>query len=70
MMYCIQERTCPRCAIKRTLNVFAWGSFCCNCKLQWYPQAASPDTGLTRDWVDELISDVFANEPQLAGAAP
>jgi hypothetical protein len=31
----IQERPCPRCAIRRTVRI--WGtSFCHNCHLQWH----------------------------------
>jgi hypothetical protein len=30
----IQERACPRCAIRRTVRI-AGASFCHNCRLQW-----------------------------------
>jgi hypothetical protein len=33
--YLIQERPCPRCAIRRTVRLAAGGSFCFNCRLQW-----------------------------------
>jgi ribosomal protein L37AE/L43A len=31
----IQERRCPRCAIKRTLRLAHGTSFCFNCRSQW-----------------------------------
>src|SRR5918993_118850 len=31
----IQERNCPRCAIRRTVRI-ADSSFCHNCRLQWH----------------------------------
>ena len=30
----IVERRCPRCAIKRTVQLAEWGGFCFNCRLQ------------------------------------
>jgi hypothetical protein len=33
--YLIQEQTCPRCAIRRTVRLAAGGCFCFNCRLQW-----------------------------------
>jgi hypothetical protein len=37
----IQERRCPRCAIRRTINLAHWGTFCFNCRLQWGTQGAA-----------------------------
>jgi hypothetical protein len=39
----IQERTCPRCAIRRTVRI-AGSSFCHNCRLHWHdaPNAELP----------------------------
>ena len=31
----IQQARCPRCAIRRTVRLGAWGAFCFNCRLQW-----------------------------------
>jgi hypothetical protein len=28
----IEQKRCPRCAIKRTANLGSWGSFCFNCR--------------------------------------
>jgi hypothetical protein len=47
----IQERPCPRCAIRRTVRL-AGSSFCHNCHLHWYgasgaaclPRAKPADT--------------------------
>jgi hypothetical protein len=36
--YLIQERACPRCAIRRTVRLTAGNSFCFNCRLQWSTQ--------------------------------
>jgi hypothetical protein len=33
--YLVQERSCPRCAIRRTVRVADGSSFCFNCRLQW-----------------------------------
>jgi hypothetical protein len=36
--YLIQERACPRCAIRWTVRLTAGNSFCFNCRLQWSTQ--------------------------------
>jgi ribosomal protein L37AE/L43A len=36
----IQERTCPRCAIRRTARLGQGTSFCFNCRLKWPTRAA------------------------------
>jgi hypothetical protein len=28
----IEQKRCPRCAIKRTANLGTWGTFCFNCR--------------------------------------
>lgn len=33
--YVIQEQSCPRCAMRRTVRLAAGGYFCFNCRLQW-----------------------------------
>ena len=37
----IQERACPRCAIRRTARLAYGTSFCFHCRLQWPTQAAA-----------------------------
>jgi hypothetical protein len=36
--YLIQERACPRCAIRRTVRLGQGGSLCFNCHFQWTPE--------------------------------
>jgi hypothetical protein len=36
----IQERPCPRCAIRRTARLAYGTSFCFNCRLQWPTRGA------------------------------
>lgn len=36
----IQERPCPRCAIRRTVRI-ARASFCFNCRLHWGSQSGN-----------------------------
>jgi hypothetical protein len=40
--YLIQERSCPRCAIRRTVRLTPGSSFCFNCRLQWSTQQVAP----------------------------
>ena len=40
--YVIQERSCPRCAIRRTVRLTPGSSFCFNCRLQWSTQQVAP----------------------------
>jgi hypothetical protein len=42
----IQERSCPVCAIRRTLCLWAGRSLCANCKTQW--SAGQTSTGVSR----------------------
>ena len=37
----IQELSCPRCAIRRTVHLADGSSFCFNCRLQWSTQQAA-----------------------------
>jgi hypothetical protein len=41
----IQERACPRCAIKRTVLLVHGSSFCFNCRYQW-DRPARPEMGM------------------------
>ena len=42
----IVEKHCPRCAIRRTVWLGQWGSFCHNCRLQWDFPAPAVEAGV------------------------
>jgi hypothetical protein len=41
--YVVQERSCPRCAIRRTVRLADGSSFCFNCRHQWPTQQVAGD---------------------------
>ena len=59
----IVEGRCPRCAIRRTMWLGNWGSFCHNCRLQWNRSVTAGEAGASDSQVTPVDAAAHSFRP-------